>query len=133
MAGCFSRNRAICNALSLWCFTRRASVLMPRCSRKAAWGSRLPPRWFSLWVTFSIRLDFPITAPATMSEWPLRYLVALWRDRSKPNSDGRKSVDLGGRRIIRSEEHTSELQSRPHLVCRLLLEKNKTKHSDYQD
>src|SRR3989442_10640653 len=26
-------------------------------------------------------------------------------------------------RGIRSEEHTSELQSRPHLVCRLLLEK----------
>src|SRR3989442_12011703 len=26
----------------------------------------------------------------------------------------------------RSEEHTSELQSRPHLVCRLLLEKNTT-------
>src|SRR3989442_3034521 len=24
---------------------------------------------------------------------------------------------------VRSEEHTSELQSRPHLVCRLLLEK----------
>src|SRR3989442_2625431 len=28
----------------------------------------------------------------------------------------------------RSEEHTSELQSRPHLVCRLLLEKKKTVH-----
>src|SRR5690554_7782199 len=28
----------------------------------------------------------------------------------------------------RSEEHTSELQSRPHLVCRLLLEKKKKKH-----
>src|SRR5215813_14758124 len=27
----------------------------------------------------------------------------------------------------RSEEHTSELQSRPHLVCRLLLEKKKPK------
>src|SRR3989442_11318210 len=27
--------------------------------------------------------------------------------------------------IGRSEEHTSELQSRPHLVCRLLLEKKK--------
>src|SRR5690554_7695184 len=27
--------------------------------------------------------------------------------------------------IERSEEHTSELQSRPHLVCRLLLEKKK--------
>src|SRR3989442_7933075 len=41
---------------------------------------------------------------------------------------------LGARDIIaaavirrcRSEEHTSELQSRPHLVCRLLLEKKNT-------
>src|SRR6267143_6714400 len=32
----------------------------------------------------------------------------------------------------RSEEHTSELQSQFHLVCRLLLEKKKTTHSpDY--
>src|SRR5690554_7676577 len=29
----------------------------------------------------------------------------------------------------RSEEHTSELQSRPHLVCRLLLEKKKNNYS----
>src|SRR5215813_13282682 len=29
--------------------------------------------------------------------------------------------------MARSEEHTSELQSRPHLVCRLLLEKKKKK------
>src|SRR3989442_4560358 len=29
------------------------------------------------------------------------------------------------RMMVRSEEHTSELQSRPHLVCRLLLEKKK--------
>src|SRR5690554_7325530 len=29
------------------------------------------------------------------------------------------------RALDRSEEHTSELQSRPHLVCRLLLEKKK--------
>src|SRR3954466_13268932 len=36
-----------------------------------------------------------------------------------------KSIDLGGRRIIRSEEHTSELQSHYNLVCRLLLEKKK--------
>src|SRR5258708_25857758 len=33
---------------------------------------------------------------------------------------------LGWRRIQRSEEHTSELQSPDHLVCRLLLEKKKT-------
>src|SRR3712207_6899282 len=30
--------------------------------------------------------------------------------------------------ITRSEEHTSELQSRQYLVCRLLLEKKKTEH-----
>src|SRR5690625_5986003 len=47
---------------------------------------------------------------------------------------GDHSVPLDGRRIgivgnrstgVRSEEHTSELQSRGHLVCRLLLEKKK--------
>src|SRR3712207_8005246 len=30
-------------------------------------------------------------------------------------------------RVVRSEEHTSELQSRQYLVCRLLLEKKKNK------
>src|SRR2546422_5924335 len=30
-------------------------------------------------------------------------------------------------KVVRSEEHTSELQSRLHLVCRLLLEKKKNK------
>src|SRR3989442_5673168 len=36
-------------------------------------------------------------------------------------------VDAGEQPVVtpRSEEHTSELQSRPHLVCRLLLEKKK--------
>src|SRR3712207_8045615 len=32
-------------------------------------------------------------------------------------------------RIGRSEEHTSELQSRQYLVCRLLLEKKKNQHT----
>src|SRR3712207_7453291 len=32
---------------------------------------------------------------------------------------------------FRSEEHTSELQSRQYLVCRLLLEKKKRIHSQY--
>src|SRR5687768_17743476 len=35
-------------------------------------------------------------------------------------------VDVRG---VRSEEHTSELQSRLHLVCRLLLEKKKKKQN----
>src|SRR3989442_4801348 len=34
-------------------------------------------------------------------------------------------LPLAQRAELRSEEHTSELQSRPHLVCRLLLEKKK--------
>src|SRR2546422_4508586 len=34
---------------------------------------------------------------------------------------------------IRSEEHTSELQSRLHLVCRLLLEKKKKKQKKQQN
>src|SRR3712207_215972 len=34
--------------------------------------------------------------------------------------------DRAGRTVARSEEHTSELQSRQYLVCRLLLEKKKT-------
>src|SRR5690554_2852530 len=39
---------------------------------------------------------------------------------------GLTTVHKSGVKINRSEEHTSELQSRPHLVCRLLLEKKKT-------
>src|SRR5947209_15785952 len=39
------------------------------------------------------------------------------------------ALNPGGRpRVMRSEEHTSELQSRQYLVCRLLLEKKK-KHA----
>src|SRR2546422_7631659 len=37
------------------------------------------------------------------------------------------SQETGYRSVRRSEEHTSELQSRLHLVCRLLLEKKKNK------
>src|SRR3712207_8362278 len=36
-----------------------------------------------------------------------------------------------GSRGARSEEHTSELQSRQYLVCRLLLEKKKNKDNDH--
>src|SRR5690554_7461739 len=36
-------------------------------------------------------------------------------------------IEVGAALPERSEEHTSELQSRPHLVCRLLLEKKKKK------
>src|SRR3989442_6655736 len=41
--------------------------------------------------------------------------------RPQPGRRGRRMAVAA----VRSEEHTSELQSRPHLVCRLLLEKKK--------
>src|SRR2546429_3685226 len=48
---------------------------------------------------------------------------------------GRLHVELRGISfplgVLRSEEHTSELQSRLHLVCRLLLEKKKTYMPSY--
>src|SRR5215813_991297 len=44
------------------------------------------------------------------------------------NIGGREKVaEVAVKATARSEEHTSELQSRPHLVCRLLLEKKKKK------
>src|SRR3989442_9531102 len=46
-----------------------------------------------------------------------------------PGFGGKLSDDEILAVLARSEEHTSELQSRPHLVCRLLLEKKKNKKS----
>src|SRR5258708_30383932 len=67
---------------------------------------------------------FPYTTLFRSSRGNSRHL----RTHSLANA-AKKSKDLGGRRIIRSEEHTSELQSPDHLVCRLLLEKKKKEHT----
>src|SRR3712207_7044787 len=45
--------------------------------------------------------------------------------RRRHGGDGRDQRRNPGRHLPRSEEHTSELQSRQYLVCRLLLEKKK--------
>src|SRR3712207_8551175 len=46
-----------------------------------------------------------------------------------PSSPDREHQRMGPHRLpVRSEEHTSELQSRQYLVCRLLLEKKKKKY-----
>src|SRR5690348_18025756 len=50
------------------------------------------------------------------------HLVLAWRDDLVGQPRDRVLVE-------RSEEHTSELQSPVHLVCRLLLEKKKQSHS----
>src|SRR5690606_5942374 len=54
------------------------------------------------------------------------------RDPLPPHHPERPVRRPGGlqRRATRSEEHTSELQSRENLVCRLLLEKKKPKKSN---
>src|SRR5690554_7682358 len=58
--------------------------------------------------------------------WPLGLLSIALLYQGLQRLEGRQALWRGwcwG--LGRSEEHTSELQSRPHLVCRLLLEKKK--------
>src|SRR5258708_15381610 len=57
--------------------------------------------------------------------------TTLFRSRANPagfaaGPDRSEPYPLPGQAMGRSEEHTSELQSPDHLVCRLLLEKKKT-------
>src|SRR5438045_7683496 len=67
-----------------------------------------------------------IPPPPTPTLFPY---TTLFRSRSDLSPGGRQQFDRGGirRQLSRSEEHTSELQSLRHLVCRLLLEKKKKK------
>src|SRR2546422_1876929 len=61
--------------------------------------------------------------------------TTLFRSRGRVPPRGRGGVAPGSEmavRRVRSEEHTSELQSRLHLVCRLLLEKKKKKRRERQ-
>src|SRR5436305_9915192 len=54
-------------------------------------------------------------------------LLLVLGEHAQDAVDGLAGADGVQRAVhhVRSEEHTSELQSRPHLVCRLLLEKKK--------
>src|SRR5438034_2171924 len=62
--------------------------------------------------------------------------INVWRPLEKPSrplpvmvwltGNGRLGFSSGRQTLMRSEEHTSELQSHSDLVCRLLLEKKKT-------
>src|SRR5690554_7559635 len=64
---------------------------------------------------------FPLLTGEALAADKAETLVRLVRLRYE-NHDYAGVVCLS-RDVDRSEEHTSELQSRPHLVCRLLLEK----------
>src|SRR5207253_10892491 len=61
------------------------------------------------------------TMPQTAPEIPPSTVGLPWRIHSIANQPSVAAA------AARSEEHTSELQSRGHLVCRLLLEKKKKK------
>src|SRR3712207_9281959 len=74
--------------------------------------------------TLSLHDALPICRPPAGGAGP----GAGWRCRRPPPpapGRGRNGGPRAGRGWPRSEEHTSELQSRQYLVCRLLLEKKK--------
>src|SRR2546429_7099435 len=75
---------------------------------------RRPPRSTLFPYTNALPISGPPTVPSTCS------CASPGRIRS-----ARCSSASAAERAFRSEEHTSELQSRLHLVCRLLLEKKK--------
>src|SRR2546422_3405806 len=64
-----------------------------------------------------------VRAPAGVGEFYDRPTGALFTPRGNNYVRLAPQVTPEGNTVLRSEEHTSELQSRLHLVCRLLLEK----------
>src|SRR3989442_10008103 len=74
---------------------------------------RRPPRSTLFPYTTLFR---SVRSPTTRWHWSSSMTLAIWQ----VQQNGGASASMP-----RSEEHTSELQSRPHLVCRLLLEKKK--------
>src|SRR3712207_8260756 len=79
-----------------------------------AWGDRVFAALLDGAAAQALR-PCPLTVPAR-AVGPARHVLAA------PCRRGR------GRHCGRSEEHTSELQSRQYLVCRLLLEKKTSRH-----
>src|SRR5687768_18033949 len=82
--------------------------------------------------TLSLHDALPISDPAAVEDHVQH--LAVVRDHVERNFRGLEERGQVGRDVVpglreghRSEEHTSELQSRLHLVCRLLLEKKKKK------
>src|SRR3712207_8250135 len=74
------------------------------------------------WTSTPPRSSFPSRSPVAISttsgEVTARQLPRSWTTRSEVAETNDEP---------RSEEHTSELQSRQYLVCRLLLEKKQTR------
>src|SRR5436305_2943418 len=80
--------------------------------------------------TLSLHDALPISSammrPACGRSMPMMHLISVLLPLPLVPSSTTVSPERTSM-LTRSEEHTSELQSRPHLVCRLLLEKKKKK------
>src|SRR5258705_5675328 len=68
---------------------------------------------------------FPYTTLFRSLAWSWRITVPITVALCAMNHSSPRNVTLRSPSEYRSEEHTSELQSLRHLVCRLLLEKKK--------
>src|SRR5436305_2977390 len=73
--------------------------------------------------TLSLHDALPISPPRLCSSSSSR--TSTRRSSSTRSTRRATCASTAATSPARSEEHTSELQSRPHLVCRLLLEKKK--------
>src|SRR3989442_8435134 len=86
-----------------------------------SWGLGPPPV-----VAADMSLTGKLTISVTGREQALFEKASVKFEKLHPRVRVRFAATDGGDPLVaRSEEHTSELQSRPHLVCRLLLEKKK--------
>src|SRR5439155_18205125 len=83
----------------------------------------------SLTPSPSLRRSYHAAASTTSSSasgrTTRRQVIGLSASVCEPSTLRAVSTNQDQRDGLRSEEHTSELQSRGHLVCRLLLEKKK--------
>src|SRR5438552_8575663 len=77
---------------------------------------------------FSLSFFFNDTATTEIYTLSLHDALPIWRRRRRGLSGPSPPAPPWGRASARSEEHTSELQSPDHLVCRLLLAKKKRKY-----
>src|SRR3712207_7593480 len=76
--------------------------------------------------TLSLHDALPISSSWPRTPTPSGRSSARWRPTPSPSTAAAPACSTPTWRPSRSEEHTSELQSRQYLVCRLLLEKKKT-------
>src|SRR3712207_7078777 len=93
---------------------------------------RRPPRSTLFPYTTLFRSAFSALPPTPMPSRPGGHQPAPSVSTVRSTQSTTESLGLSAaKRALRSEEHTSELQSRQYLVCRLLLEKKKKKKCRY--